>query len=141
MRVPGNRPAGPTAVEEYLALLPEPTRSALCALRKTIRGAAPAAIEGITYKMPYYHQAGPLVGFAARGDHCTLYIGGTKDLLIHSKELEGWDVGRGCIRFSSRRPPPTTLVTSLVQSRVAENEAATKGERQGHEAPRRSGKS
>ena len=65
--------AGPTSVVDYLASLPEGSRSALERLRKTIKAAAPEATETISYQMPSFKDHGRfLVSYAAFKDHCSL---------------------------------------------------------------------
>ena len=53
-------------VDDYLAKVLEDKRSALEKLRKTIKAAAPEAIETISYLIPAFkHQGHLLVGFGA----------------------------------------------------------------------------
>jgi hypothetical protein len=46
--------ADPTTVDEYLETLPADRRTVMEDLRRTIRAAAPDAVELISYKMPAY---------------------------------------------------------------------------------------
>jgi hypothetical protein len=56
----------PKTVDEYLAGVPEPARSALAKLRAAIRSALPpAASETISYRIPAFKHNGVLVWFAA----------------------------------------------------------------------------
>ena len=52
-------------VDDYLASIPAKARATLQKLRKTIKVAAPKAVEKISYRMPMYSYLGMLVGFAA----------------------------------------------------------------------------
>jgi uncharacterized protein YdhG (YjbR/CyaY superfamily) len=53
------RVGAPTAdIDNYLARIPEPARTALENLRKTIRAAAPNATEAINYKLPTFRHLG-----------------------------------------------------------------------------------
>src|SRR5579863_8533036 len=54
----------PKTVDEYLAGVPEPARSAMNKIRAVIRSAAPAeATETISYRMPAFKYNGVLVWF------------------------------------------------------------------------------
>jgi hypothetical protein len=60
--------------DEYLAAVPEPARTTLEKLRKTIRAAVPDATEAISYRMPTFKYRGkPLIALAAAKDHCSLH--------------------------------------------------------------------
>lgn len=64
----------PTTVDEYLAAVPEPARSALNKLRAVIRSCIPPeATETISYRMPAFHYRGVLVWFAAFSNHCSFF--------------------------------------------------------------------
>jgi uncharacterized protein YdhG (YjbR/CyaY superfamily) len=114
-------------VDEYLAGVPEPDRSALEHLRAVIRAAAPGAQERISYRMPAYAYRGPLVFFAAFPHHLSLY--GVSRPLIEAfrDDLAGFEVSGTTIHFSADRPLPDELVTRLVQARLQENEARGSG--------------
>jgi len=122
--VAGSKPAPPASVEEYLAAVSEEARSALEALRSTIRASAPHAEEEIRYQMPVFTYHGLLVGMAAMKGHLGFYVMSPSVLEAHATELRGYDVGKGCIRFSPERPLPVTLVRKIVKARMAENERA-----------------
>ena len=67
----------PKDFEEYLASVPEPARTTLEKLRRTIRAAAPGATEAISYRMPTFKYRGkPLVALKASKDHCALHTMG-----------------------------------------------------------------
>ena len=53
--------SAPQDVGAYIAAAPKEVRGALKALRRAIREAAPAAVERISYGMPYYEHRGRLV--------------------------------------------------------------------------------
>jgi uncharacterized protein YdhG (YjbR/CyaY superfamily) len=63
-----------------------------------------------------------LVGFGASASHCALYLMSGTVLSGFARELEGYDVGKGTIRFAPDEPLPATLVRKLVRARIAENE-------------------
>lgn len=129
---PGATPAKKTAraetVDDYLAAVPEDARVALEKLRKTIKAAAPRAIEVISYQIPMYKHHGMLVGFAAFKDHCSFYPG-ANPIATHKDELKAYDTSKGTIRFPAAKPLPAALVKRLVKTRIAENEKRV-GERE-----------
>ena len=66
----------PKTVDEYLAALPDDQRAALEKTRETIKGAAPEAVEAISYGIPGYKLNGkPLIHFGAAKNHCPLRRG------------------------------------------------------------------
>ncbi|HEY6805704.1 MAG TPA: DUF1801 domain-containing protein [Pyrinomonadaceae bacterium] len=111
----------PKTVDEYLASVSDEQRVALEKLRKTIRAAAPKAIECISYQMPTFKQNGMLVSFGAWRDHCSFYPG-AKPIEDHRDELKDFELSKGTIRFRPDKPIPASLVRRMVKGRIAENE-------------------
>ncbi len=110
----------PRTVDEYLAPLSNEKRAALESLRKTIRSAASAAEECLSYGIPAFRLGGRmLLAFGAGASHCAFYAGALP-LKAHEKELEAYDTSKGTIRFQTERPLPATLVRKLVKTRIAE---------------------
>jgi uncharacterized protein YdhG (YjbR/CyaY superfamily) len=109
------------AVDDYLAMLPESSRTVLKRVRRTIRVAAPKAVEKISYRMPMYSYLGMLVGFAAFKNPCSLFIGPSV-IEAHKDLLKHYDTSKGTIRFTIDKPLPVTLVKKLVKARIKENE-------------------
>jgi uncharacterized protein YdhG (YjbR/CyaY superfamily) len=122
-----------TDVDSYLAGIPDTQRAALEALRHTIRAETPDAVESISYGIPTFKYRGkPLVYFAALKGHCALYALPVEAFRSH---LAGYDVGdKGTIRFQPERPPPDTLVRSMLRARVAEIEASVPERKQASNA-------
>jgi uncharacterized protein YdhG (YjbR/CyaY superfamily) len=110
-------------VDDYLAAVPEDSRKALERLRKTIRAAAPKAIEVISYQIPAYKQHGLLVGFAASREHLTFHLMSTSLMRARADELKDYKTGKASIQFQAGKPLPASLVTRLVKARIAENES------------------
>jgi uncharacterized protein YdhG (YjbR/CyaY superfamily) len=136
------RVGAPTAdIDNYLARVPEPARTALENLRKTIRAAAPNATEAINYKLPTFRHLGMLVGYGATTKHCALYVMSGSVLNPFKDELSAYDTSKGTIRFPANAPLPSALVRKIVKARVLENEArallkAEKRRRAGTDFPR-----
>jgi len=110
-------------VDEYLASVPAEARAVLVTLRKTIKRAAPGAIERISHRIPVFYHRGMLVGFAAFKDHCSFFVMSPSVIDMYKNELGSYGTSEGTIRFSPDKPLPTSLVKKLVKVRVEENEA------------------
>ncbi len=68
----------PQNIDAYIAAFPPEVQQILEKIRRTVRAAAPAAREVISYRMPAFKQNGILVYFAAFKNHIGLYppVGG-----------------------------------------------------------------
>jgi uncharacterized protein YdhG (YjbR/CyaY superfamily) len=112
----------PTGVDAYLAALGADQRGALEKLRRTIRLAAPAAEECISYQLPAFRLDGRvLVAFGARPGHCAFYPMSPATLDAYRDALEGYETSKGTIRFSPDQPLPASLVRQMVRARIVEN--------------------
>jgi uncharacterized protein YdhG (YjbR/CyaY superfamily) len=109
------------SVSAYLRAVPPASRAALQKLRKTIKAAAPAATEVISYGIPMFKHHGMLVGYAAFKDHCSLFMS-TAVTSALKRDLASYDTSKGTVRFSPDKPLPATLVRKLVKARIAQNE-------------------
>ena len=108
-------------VDDHLAALPPDQRAALEHVRATIRAAAPAATEAISYGMPAFKQDGRgLVGYAAFKAHCSLFPMSSAVIADLAGELEGYATSKGTIRFTPGKPLPDALITRIVRARLAE---------------------
>jgi uncharacterized protein YdhG (YjbR/CyaY superfamily) len=112
----------PATVEEYLATLPADRRGAVEDLRRTIRAAAPDAVETIAYSMPAFRTRGGefLVSYAAYKRHYSLFPGSAAMAGALGDEIAPFLAGRGTIRFPADRPIPVELVRKIVEIRIAE---------------------
>jgi uncharacterized protein YdhG (YjbR/CyaY superfamily) len=110
-----------TSIDAYLAGLSADKRSALQALRKTIRAAAPDAEECISYQIPAFRLNGMLVGFGASANHLSFYPMNASTVAAFKDELEDFDTSKGTIRFQPDHPLPAPLVRKIVKTRIAEN--------------------
>src|SRR6266550_4294386 len=97
----------PKNVDEYLAGVPEPARSAMNKMRAAIRSAVPPeATETISYRIPAFKHKGVLVWFAAFSNHCSLFP--TAAVVEASKnELKAFSTSKGTIQFPTDKPLPT----------------------------------
>ena len=111
----------PRTPDAYLAAVSDgDKRAALETLRKTIKAAAPAAEECISYQLPAFRLNGKfLVAYGAAANHCAFYPGTV--LEAFKDELKSYDTSKGTIRFPADRPLPPALVRKLVKLRIAKN--------------------
>ena len=114
--------AKPSTIDEYLSAVRDvDKRAALESLRKTIRAAAPAAAECISYQLAAFRQNGMLVAFGATPKHCAFYLMSGSTVAMFADELREYDTSKGTIRFQPENPLPRALVRKLVKARIAEN--------------------
>ena len=90
-------------------------------LRAVIKRAAPAAVERISYGMPYYGYKGRLAYFAFAKAHIGLYIP-TPVIAEHARELKGYETAKATVRFPLHKKIPVALIKKLVKARMKINE-------------------
>ena len=113
----------PKNVDEYLAGVPEPARSALQKMRKTIQAMVPPeTTEAISYRMPTFRYKGGLVCYGAFADHCSFFPMDASLIVKFKKELKGYSTAKGTIRFAADKPLPVGLLKKIVKARIARNE-------------------
>jgi uncharacterized protein YdhG (YjbR/CyaY superfamily) len=114
--------AKPETIDGYLAKLSSDKRAALERLRRSIHAAVPGLEECISYQIPAFrHDGRVLAWFGAGAKHCAFYPGAVVE--AHKKELEGYDISKGTIRFQPDDPLPAALVRKLLKARVEANRA------------------
>jgi uncharacterized protein YdhG (YjbR/CyaY superfamily) len=106
-------------VDEYLAGLPEPKRSTLGELRRTILEVVPEAEEGISYQLPAYRLNGTVIaGFAAFKNHLS-YLPHSGSVFPELRdEVAGYQTSKGALRFPVDSPLPKSLVEQLIRVRM-----------------------
>lgn len=121
----------PTSVDEYLAGLPDDRRAVVETLRRTIRAAAPDAVETIAYSMPAFRTPGGhfLVSYAAYKNHYSLFPASGAVVEALGAELTPFLAAKATIQFPLHDPIPTALVTQVVTIRLRETAAAQGGQR------------
>jgi uncharacterized protein YdhG (YjbR/CyaY superfamily) len=110
-------------VDEYIAAASEAAQPMLSALRETIRAAAPAADERISYGMPYYHLNGRLAYFQAHARHIGLYAFSLED--ARAVGLAQHMSAKATLRFPLGQPLPLPAIRKLIEQRVRTNESAS----------------
>jgi uncharacterized protein YdhG (YjbR/CyaY superfamily) len=111
----------PKDVDEYIAGAPKEAQAKLEELRAAIREAAPAAVERISYGMPYYDYKGRLVYFRLAKAHIGLYVP-TPVIEEHKSELADYETAKATVRFPLDKRLPITLIKKLVEARMKKNE-------------------
>jgi uncharacterized protein YdhG (YjbR/CyaY superfamily) len=125
-RQPGRRITGAATVDDYLAQLDQPERTALAKLRASILEAAPGAEEVISYQIPTYRLNGPLVHFASQPRHLSFTVVSLEVVDTFRDQLRGFDVSGRTVHFTADRTLPVALVKRIVKARVRENMARVK---------------
>jgi uncharacterized protein YdhG (YjbR/CyaY superfamily) len=124
---------GRQAIEAYLAKVPAPRRAALEDLRRTIRAAAPEAVEAIVYSMPGFRYRGQfLVSYAAWARHNAFYPLSASVQAAHADAFAagGLRASKGTIQFGPTDRMPAVIVEATLRERMAaidQRKAATDG--------------
>ena len=109
------------STDDYFAAFPAGTKAILKELRKTIKTAAPAAEEVISYNMPALQQNGILVYYAAYKAHIGFYPTPSA-IEAFKKELSKYESSKGAVRFPLDQPLPLSLITRIVKFRIKLNQ-------------------
>lgn len=107
-------------IDEYIASFPENIQVLLDKLRKTIKKAAPDAIEKISWQMPTFHQNGNLIHFAGHKKHIGLYPG-AEAIIAFEEELTQYKTSKGAIKLPLDKPLPLNLVIKIVKFNLKRN--------------------
>lgn len=109
-----------TDVDKYIAGFPEKVQQLLQKMRATIKKAAPAAEEVISYGIPTFTLKGNLVHYAAYKNHIGFYPA-PSGIEAYKKELSVYEGAKGSIKFPIEKPMPFALISKIVKFRVKEN--------------------
>lgn len=111
-------------VEEYLAAIPEPQRTALAGIRRVILDAIPDAAEHIGYGVPIfdYHKRG-LVGLSVAEGFCSLHLMSPPLARELKDTLTEGDLVGATLHFAPDEPLSEALVRRIVALRIAEVDA------------------
>ncbi len=117
--MPTSQPT-PASIDEYIASFSPDIQVVLKKIRLTIRNAAPAAEETISYKMPAFRLNGILVYFAAFKKHIGLYPPVRGDAKLE-KAIARYAGPKGNLQFPLDQPIPYGLIERIVKLRVKQN--------------------
>lgn len=113
----------PKSIDEYIDSQREDVRPLLQSIRRTIRAAAPEAIEKISWQMPTFWQGENLIHFAAFKKHIGLYPGGEATTEFAGR-LAGFKTSKGAIQLPIDKSIDHELITDIVKWRVRQVEGA-----------------
>jgi uncharacterized protein YdhG (YjbR/CyaY superfamily) len=120
------------SVDQYLKQQPDATRKQLERVRRAIQKAVPRAEEAISYQIPAFKLDGrALLYFAGWKEHYSLYPATAGVVARFGKELKGYLVSKGTLRFPLSDPVPSQLIAGIASQRASEvaELAARKGSR------------
>jgi uncharacterized protein YdhG (YjbR/CyaY superfamily) len=117
-----NKPATTVqTIDDYIAAFPSDVAARLEQLRRTIRAAAPDAVEAISYRIPTFrHDGRYLIYFAGFKKHIGLYP-------VHPMHPDGSELaaqlapyasGKATLKFPLDRPLPLDLVSRVVWEKL-----------------------
>jgi len=117
----------PNNIDEYITGFPKTTQKILKQVRATIKKAAPAAQEKISYGIPTFTLNDRyLIYFAGFKNHISLYPA-PRSNEIFKKELSVYKGGKGTVQFPLDKPMPLHLITRIVKFKIKENSIKAKG--------------
>ena len=106
-------------VDRYLSEIEEPQRTTLQELRESVLRVVPEAEECISYGMPAFRVNGKVVaGFAAFKNHLSYLPHSGSVLHELGKDLDGYSMSKGALRFPIDQALPDELVEKLVAVRL-----------------------
>ena len=117
--MPISQPA-PANIDEYIASSSPDIQVILKKIRLTIRNAAPAAKEIISYRMPAFRLNGILVYFAVFKKHIGLYPPVQGDAKLE-KAISVYAGAKGNLQFPLDQPIPYDLIERIVKLRVKQD--------------------
>ena len=106
-------------IDEYIEAQPEEIRPILKKIRKTIKAAAPRAIEKMSWQMPTFWQNENLIHFAAFKRHIGIYPG-SEAIAVFSEKLIRYKTSKGAIQFPLDKTIDYDLIKEITLWRVAQ---------------------
>ncbi|HMP92137.1 MAG TPA: DUF1801 domain-containing protein [Phnomibacter sp.] len=111
-------------VLQYLQGLTTEECLVLTELHQFIHSLHPLLTEGLSRGVPFfYYQGKRVVGYRSTQTHLSFFIMEGQVLQQLGPHLNGFDVSRTVIRFTTQQPLPHTLVKRMVAARLAEIES------------------
>lgn len=116
-----NKTNDPTAVNAYLAPLPEAERDALERVRTVALKLAPTATQRINYGVVVLASGGDLVAFGAATSHLSLYTMSPSLVEKMQDDLAAFEVSGSTIQFTPEHQLPANLIQKIVRARIKAN--------------------
>ena len=110
----------PDSVEAYLAGFPDDRRSRLEDLRRTVKAAAPDAIEVISYDMPAYKLGKRFVLSFSAFKHWDSVFPASEVVLAEIEAARPYAHGRSTLQFPIKDSLPLDLIARIVAVRMDE---------------------
>lgn len=114
-----------TTIDQYISETPAKRIEALQKIRELCLKHLPKHKESMSYKMPSYKLTDKVqVAFASQKQHICVYF------LIHSvmlnkpERLQGFNHGKGCLRFSNPAKIDYNLLTTLLKETASSKDTA-----------------
>ena len=107
----------PKDMDEYIAGYPRDVQKLLQQVRRTIKKAAPGAVEAIKYQIPTFTLNGNLISFAAYKNHIGIYPA-PRSVPEFAPELSAYAGEKSTLRLPLDQPIPVDLISRIVKFRV-----------------------
>jgi len=108
-------------IDDYLKDLGDSQRAELERIRRIVLDRVPDAEEGRSYGIPAFrYKRKPLLGFAARKDHLSLFPFSPQVVAAVKGRLAGYDLSKGTIRFTEAKPIPEDVIWEILDLRLEE---------------------
>jgi uncharacterized protein YdhG (YjbR/CyaY superfamily) len=107
----------PKDMDEYIAGYPRDVQKLLQQVRRTIKKAAPGAVETIKYQIPTFTLNGNLISFAAYKNHIGIYPA-PRGVPEFAAELSAYAGEKSTLRLPLDQPIPVDLISRIVKFRV-----------------------
>jgi uncharacterized protein YdhG (YjbR/CyaY superfamily) len=110
---------GASAVDAYIAALPEERRGAMNELRRLLVAGAPRAAETIAYNMPALRLNGAFfMSYDAFKNHYSLFPATQLMEAELGEKIAPYVAGKGTLRFKAIEPLPADLIRRIVEIRL-----------------------
>ena len=110
-----------TTIDEYLEAAPEPHRSTLDALRRTLCEILPDSVQALSYGVPMFKVEGKAVaGYAYFKNHCSYFPHSGSVLPELADEPQPYEWSMGTPKFPIDESLPSWLVVRLVEVQLAQ---------------------
>ena len=116
-------------VDAYIARFPPAVRARLTRIRRAIRGAAPQASEGMSYRIPAYRQHNIIVYFAGFQKHIGLFPPARGDAWLE-KAMARYAGPKGNLKFPHDEPLPLPLIARIARHQRKQDAARAAARKQ-----------